>query len=222
MLFRSSVKSNSSWPHKHSRSDFLVLDYLPEFVQTLVHWINDAIQSSYHLSHPLLFLPSTFLSIRVFSIESVIHVRCPKYWSFSFSISPFSDYSRLISFRITGLISLKSKGLSRVFSNTTVQRHQFLGAQLSLWYNSHIHTWLGKTIALTRWTFVGKVRSLFFNMLYRCVIAFLPRSKHLSISWKHSPSAVILQIQKNIQKKKSLSLFPRPFAMKWWDRMPLS
>ena len=140
------------------------------------------------------------------TIESVIHVRCPKYWSFSFSISPFSDYSRLISFRITGLISLKSKGLSRVFSNTTVQRHQFLGAQLSLWYNSHIHTWLGKTIALTRWTFVGKVRSLFFNMLSRCVIAFLPRSKHLSISWKHSPSAVILQIQK--KKKKVSHCFP--------------
>ena len=124
---------------------------------------------------------------------------------------------------LTGLISLKFKGLSRVFSNTIVQRHQFFSVQLSLWYNSHIHTWLEKTIALTRWTFVGKVISLFFNMLFRFVIAFLPRSKHLSISWKHSPSAVILQIQKYIKKKKKcLSLFPHLFAMKWWDRMPLS
>ena len=84
---------------------------------------------------------------------------------------------------LTGLISLQSKGLSRVFSNTTVQKHQFFGAQLSLWSNSHIHTWLlEKTIALTRWTFVGKVTSLFFNVPTRLVIAFLPRSKHLLIS----------------------------------------
>ena len=85
---------------------------------------------------------------------------------------------------LTGLIFVQSKGLSRVFSNTTVQRHQFFGTQLSLWSNSHIHTWLlEKTIALTRWTFVGKVISLLFNMLSRVVIAFLPRSNHLLISW---------------------------------------
>ena len=84
----------------------------------------------------------------------------------------------------TGWISLQSKGLSRVFSNTTVQKHQFFGTQLSLWSNSHIHTWLlEKTIALTRWTFVSKVIALLFNMLSRLVIAFLPRSKHLLISW---------------------------------------
>ena len=159
----------------------------------LNQWCHQIISSS--VSSPSL-LALNLLSIRVFSIESVLHVRCPKYWSFSFSISPFNDYSGLISFRITGLISLKSKGLSRVFSNTTVQRHQFFGAQLSLWYNSPIHIWLGKTIGLTRWTFVGKVRSLFFNMLSRCVIAFLPRSKHLSISWKHSPSAVLCRYKK--------------------------
>ena len=85
---------------------------------------------------------------------------------------------------LTGLIFVQSKGLSRVFSNTTVQRHQFFGTQLSLWSNSHIHTWLlEKTIALTRWTFVDKVISLLFNMLSRVVIAFLPRSNHLLISW---------------------------------------
>ena len=81
-------------------------------------------------------------SVRVFSKDSVLHIRQPKYWSFSFSISPSNKYSELISFRIDSLISLQSKGLSRVFSNTTIQRHQFFGAQPPLWSNSHIHTWL--------------------------------------------------------------------------------
>ena len=99
----------------------------------------------------------------------------------------------------TGWISLQSKGLSRVFSNTTVQKHQFFGAQFSLQSNSHIHTWpLGKTRALTRWTFFGKIMSLCINMLSRLVITFLPRSKCLLISWLKSPSAVILE-PKNIK-----------------------
>ncbi|CAM9345513.1 unnamed protein product [Rangifer tarandus platyrhynchus] len=89
---------------------------------------------------PLLLPPSIFPSIRVFSNESVLHIRWPKYWSFSFSISPSNGYSGLISFRMTGLISLLSNELSIVFSNTTVQKHQFFGAQFSLWSNSHIHT----------------------------------------------------------------------------------
>ena len=93
-----------------------------------------------------------------------------------------------------GWISLQSKGLSRVFSNTTVQKHQFFGTQLSSQSNSHIHTWpLEKTIALTRWTFAGKVISLLFNMLSRLIITFCPRSKCLLISWLQSPSAVILE-----------------------------
>ena len=92
------------------------------------------------LCHPYLLLPSIFLSIRIFSKESVLHIRWPKYWSLSFSISPSNEYSRLISFRIDGWISFQSKGLSRVFSNTTVQNHQFFGAQLSSKSNSHIHT----------------------------------------------------------------------------------
>ena len=95
------------------------------------------------------------------------------------------------SLGLTGLISLQSKGLSRVFSNTTVQKHKFFDTQLSLWSNSHIHTW--KTIALTRWTFVSKVMTLLFNMLSRLVMAFLPRSKCLLISWLQSPSAVIVE-----------------------------
>ena len=93
------------------------------------------------LCHPFLFLPSVFPSIRVFSNESALCIRWPKYWSFSFSISPSNEYPGLISFRV-GLISLHSKGLSRVFSNTTVWRYQFFGPQPSLWSNSHIHTWL--------------------------------------------------------------------------------
>ena len=93
----------------------------------------------------------------------------------------------------TGWISFQSKGLSRVFSNTTVQKHQFFGTQLSLQSNSHPYMTTGKTIALTRWTFVGKVMSLLLNMLSRLVITFLPRSKRLLISWLQSPSAVILE-----------------------------
>ena len=92
------------------------------------------------LCRPLLLLPSTFPSIGVFSNESALHIRWPKYWSFSSSISPSYEYSGLISFGLTGLISLQSKGLSRVFSNSTVQKHQFFSAQLSLWSSSHIHT----------------------------------------------------------------------------------
>ena len=91
---------------------------------------------------PLCLLPSIFPSIRVFSNESALPIRWPEYWSFSFSISSSNEYSGLLSFRLTGLISLLSKGLSRVFSNTTVQKHQFFEAQPSLWSNSHIHTWL--------------------------------------------------------------------------------
>ena len=97
---------------------------------------------------------------------------------------------------LTGWISLQSKGVSRVFSNTTVQKHQFFSAQLSLQSNSHPHTTTRKTIALTRWTFVGKVMSLLFNMLFRLVVVFLPRSKSLLISWLQSPSAMIMEPQK--------------------------
>ena len=129
------------------------------------------------LCHPLLFLPSIFHSIRVFSNESALQIRWPKYWSFSFIIDPSNEYSKLISLGLNGLISLQSKGLSRVFSNDTVQKHQFFGAEPFSWSNSYIHNDLQKTIALTRQTLAGKVMSLFFNMLYRFVIAFLPRSK---------------------------------------------
>ena len=119
----------------------------------------------------------------------------------------------------TGWISLQSKGLSRVFSNSTAQKHQSFSAQLSSQSNSHIHMTTGKTIALTRWTFVGKVMSLLLNILSSLVISFLPRNKRLLISWLQSPSTVILEPRKI---KSLFPLFPHLFAMKWWDQMPWS
>ena len=128
------------------------------------------------LCHPLLLLPSLFPSIKVFSNESALYIRWPKYWSFSFSISPSNEYSGLIALGLTGWISLQSKGLSRVFSNTTVQKHQLFSTQLFFIVQlSHSYMTTGKTTALMRCNFVGKVMSLLFNMLSRFVIAFLPR-----------------------------------------------
>ena len=143
---------------------------------------------------PLLLLPSNFPSIRIFSNELVLHMRWPKYWSFSFSISPSSEYSELISFSMDWLDlhtvqgTLKSL-LQHHSSNTSIlQCSAFYIAQIS-----HPYMTTEKTIALTIQTFVGKVMSLLFNMLSRLVITFLPRSKHLLISWLQSPSAVILE-----------------------------
>ena len=147
---------------------------------------------------PLLLLPSIFPSIRVFSSESAVHIRWPKYWSFSFSISPFNEHSGLISFRMDWLDLLGVQGtlkslLQHHSSNASILRHSaFFTVQLS-----HPYMTTGKTIALTRWTFVGKVMSLLLNMPSRLVITFLPRSKCLLISWLQSPSAVILEPPKN-------------------------
>ena len=117
------------------------------------------------LCHPLFLLPSIFPSIRVFSNESLLHIRWPKYWSFSFSISPSNEHPGLISFRVDWFRSNQSKDSSRVFSNTTVQKHQFFGSQLSLIVQlSHSYMTTGKTISLTRQTFVGKVAFSFSNV----------------------------------------------------------
>ena len=132
----------------------------------------------------LLFLPSTFPRIRVFSNESVLCIRWPKYWSFSFSISPFNEYSGLISFRIGWMDLLAVQGTLKSLlkyhsTKTSILQHSaFLLVQIS-----HLYMTTGKTIALTRKTSVGKVMSLLFNMMSRLVIIFLPRSKHLLISW---------------------------------------
>ena len=151
---------------------------------------------------PFVLLSYIFPSIRVFSKESALHIRWPKYWSFSFSIvlpMNIQDWSPL---GWTGWICLQSKGLSGVFSNTTVQKHQFFGSQPCLCSNSPTYTWLlEKTIALIRWTFVGKVMSLLFNTLSRFVIAFLPRKKTLLISWLQSPFTVRCDHKKLVKER---------------------
>ena len=146
------------------------------------------------LCRPLLLLPSIFPSIRVFSNESVLLIRWPKYWSFSFSISPSNEYSGLISFRMDWLDLLVVQGTLK----SLLQHHSSKASilQCSAFFIvqlSHPYMTTGKMIALTRWTFVGKVMSLLFNMLSRLVITFLPKGKCLLISWLQSPSAVILE-----------------------------
>ena len=179
-----------------STPGFPVHHPLPKRAQTHVHQVGDVIQPSY-LCRPLLLLPSIFPNIRVFSNESVLYIRWPKYWSFSFSISPSNEYSGLISFRIDWLDLLAVQGtlkslLQHHSSKASILWHSaFFMAQLS-----HPYITTGKTIALTVWTFTGKVIFLLFNMLSRLVIAYLPRSKCLLISWLQSPSEVILEPKK--------------------------
>ena len=189
-------------PMDCSTSGLPVHHQLPEFTQTHVHCVSDAIQPS----HPLLSPspPAFNLSQQIFSNESLLRIRWPKYWSFSFSISPSNEYSGPVSFRMDWLDLLPVQGtLKSLFqhhsSKPSILRHSaFIIVQLS-----HPYMTTGKTIALTRWTFVDKVMSLLFNMLCRLVITFLPRSKHLLISWLQSPSAVILELP----KIKSLTVF---------------
>ena len=173
------------------------------------------------LCRPLLLLPSIFPCIRVFSNESVLCMRWPKYQNFSFSISPSNEYSGLISFRMDWLDLLAVQGILKSLlqhhsSKASILRcSTFLMVQLS-----HPYMTTGKTIALTRLTFIVKVMSLLFNVLSRLVIAFLPRSKHLLISWLQSLSTVSLEPKKI--KLVSVSNFPHLFAMEWWDWMPWS
>ena len=146
----------------------------------------------------LLLLPSNFPSIRVFSNESVLHIRQPKYWSFNFSISPDNEYSGLISFRMDWLDLLEVQGtLKSLLQHHSSKDSIFWHSVFFMVLLSHPYMTTGKTITLTRWTFVSKVMSLLFNMLSRLIIALLPRSKHLLISWLQSPSAVIWESRKN-------------------------
>ena len=155
----------------------------------------ESVMTSNHLilCRPLLLLPSIFPSIRVFSSESAICIRWPKYWSFSFNISPTNEHPGLISFRMDWLdllaVQVTHKSLIQHHSPkaSILRRSAFFAVQLS-----HPYMTIGKTIALTRWTFVDKIMSLLFNMLSRLVVTFLSRNKHLLISWLQSPSAVIL------------------------------
>ena len=159
----------------------------------------DSVMPSNHLilCRPLLLLPSIFPSIRVFSNESVLRIRWPKYWSFSFNISPSNEHLGLISLRMDWLDLLAVQGTLK-----SLLQHHSSKASI-LWHSaffivqlSHLYMTTGKTIALTRQIFIDKVMSLLFNMLSRLVITFLPRSKRLLISWLQSPSAVILEPQK--------------------------
>ena len=171
------------------------------------------------LCRPLLLLPPIPTSIRVFSNESALCIRWPKYWSFSFSISPSNEHLGLISFRMVWLDLLAGQGILK-----SLLQHHSSKASI-LWCSaffivqlSHSYMTTGKTIALTRQTFVDKVMSLLLNMLSRLVITFLPRSKCLLFSWLQSPSAVILEPK----SQPVFPVFPHLFPMKWWDQMPWS
>ena len=144
-------------------------------------------------SSHLILLPPIPPSTRVFSNESALHIRWPKFWNFSFSICPSNEYAGLISFKMDWLDLLVVQGTLKVLFNTTVQKHQIRCSAFFIVQLSHPYMNTGKTIALTRRTLVGKVMSLLLNMLSRLVITFLPRSKHLLISWLQSPSAMILE-----------------------------
>ena len=180
-------------PMDCSRPGLPVHHQLLEIAQTLVH---ELVMPSNHLilCHPLLLLPSIFPSIRFFSKESVLCIRWPKYWSFSFNIIPSNEYSGPISVKMDwcDLLAVQGtlKSLIQYHSSKALilQHSAFFMVQLS-----HPYMTTGKTIALTRQTFVGKVMSLLFNMLSRLAIAFLPRSRCLLIPWLQSPSAVILE-----------------------------
>ena len=162
------------------------------------------------LCHSLLLLPSTFPSIRVFSSESALCIRWPKYWSFS--ISPSNEYSGLISLRMDWFHLLAVQGTLKSFPQHHSSKSSVLWCSTFFIVQlSHPYMTTGKTIALTRQSFVGKVVSLLFNMLARLIITFLPSGKRLLISWLPPP-----------QIKSLFPLFPHLFPMKWWDQMPWS
>ena len=183
-------------PMNHSTPGLPVHHQLPEFTQTHVHRVGDAIQPSHPLSSPSP-PPSIFPSIKVFSNELALRIRWLMFWSFSFNISPSNEHSGLISFRMDWLDLLEVQGTLK----SLLQHHR--SKDSILWCSaffivqfSHPYMTTGKTIALIRWTFVGKVMSLLFNMLSRLLITFLLRSKRLLISWLQSPSAVIFDPKK--------------------------
>ena len=189
---------------------------LPGFTQTHVNRVSDATPSRLILCRPLLLLPPIPPSIRVFSNESTLHMRWPKYWSFTFSISPSNEHLGLVS-RMDWLDLLAVQGtlkslLQHHSSKASILRHSaFFTVHVSYPYMT-----TGKTIALTRWTLVGKVMSLLLNILSRLVITFLPGSKHLLISWLQSPSAVILEPQK-IKSEKSGNKRRKAFLVTWFE-----
>ena len=200
--FSHSVVSDSLQPHEsqHARLSLSITNS-----QSLLKLMSiELVMPSSHLilCRPLLLLPPIPPSNRVFSNESTLHMRWQKYWSFGFNISPSNEHPGLISFRMDWLDLLAVQGTPKSLPQyhsskaSILQRSAFFTVQLS-----HPYLTTGKAIALTRWTFVGKVMSLLFNMLSRFVITFLPRSKRLLISWLQSTSAVVLAPPPQKQKK---------------------
>ena len=219
--FSPSVVSDSLWPHESQHTRPPCPSPIPGLYSNSCpssRWCHPAISSSVV---PFSSCPLIPPSIRVFSNESTLHIRWPKYWSFSFSISHSNEHPGLISFRMDWLDLRVAQGtlkglLQHHSSKASIFQHSaFFTVQLS-----HPYMTTGKTIALTRWTFVGKVMSLFFNMLSRLVITLLPRSKHLLISWLQSPSAVIWEPPKI--KYVTVSTISPSICHKWWNQMPWS
>ena len=183
-------------PMNRSMPGLPVHHQFPESTQTRVHQVDDA-SNHLILCRPLLLLPSIPPSTRVFSSESALHIRWPKYWSFSFNISPSNEHPELISFRMDWMDLLAVQGtLKSLLQHHSSKASILLSSAFFTVQLSHPYMTTGKTIALTRRTFAGKVMSLLLNMLSRLVITFLPRSKRLLISWLQSSSAVILEPRK--------------------------
>ena len=216
-----SVMSDSLWPHRLQHTRFPCPSPTPGACSNSRSL--SVMPSNYLiLCWPLLLLPSILPSIRVFSNESALCIRKPKYWSFSFSISPSKDYLEFISFRIDWFELLAVQGTLKCLLQhhsskpLILQLSVFLMVQLS-----HLYMTTGKTIALTIQRFLRKLMSLLFNMLSRLVIAFLSRRKHILISWLKSPSVMILEPKKI--KSLTVSIVSLClFAMKWWDQMQWS
>ena len=196
LLFSLSVVTDPLQPHGLQHVGFLVLHNLLELFKLMSI---ESVMPSNHLilCRPLLLLPSIFPSIRVFFNESALRMKWPKYWSFSFNISPSNEHPGLISFRMDGLDLLAVQGtLKSLLQHHSSKASILLHSAFFIVQLSHSYVTTGKTIALTRWTFVSKVMSLLFNMLSTLVITFLSRSKRLILSWLQSPSAVILEPKK--------------------------
>ena len=208
--------SDSLWPYGLQHARFPVL-YLQKFAQTHVQWVSDAIQPSHPLMPP--YPPILNLSQHQGLFQSALHIRWPKYWSFS--IHPSNEYLGLISFRIDWLDLLSvQETLKSLLQGHSSKASIFWRSAFFIVQHSHPHMTTGKTIALTIWIFVNKVMSLLFNILSGFVIAFLPGSKRLLMSWLQMPSVVILEPKKI--KSVTVSPYPHLLAMKWWDQMPWS
>ena len=218
--FSRSVMSDSLWPHESQHTRTPCPSPTPGVYSNSCpssQWCHPAILSSVI---PFSSCPQSLPASGSFPM-SQLHIRWPKYWSFSFSISPSNEHPQLISFRMDWLDLLAVQGTPK----SLLQHHSSKASifQCSAFFTvqlSHLYMTTGKTLALTRWTLVGKVMSLLFNMLSRLVITFLPRSKRLLISWLQSPSAEILEPKKI--KSDTASTVSPSISMKWWDQIPWS